>query len=135
MTIARIIAWLVGGGWRWLLGAAAAIAFAWFVWAVWDAGYQTAEQKCDAAAAKARVAKLENELAAATSLAESARRTAAELAAQDAAAQERHRDLQSEIESLRAARPGASAAARRSDRLLDDACGLTDRGLRLLDGR
>lgn len=144
MTVARIVAWIVAGGWRKLASGAAVLALGWLVWAIWDAGYQTAEQKCDAAAAKAAVEKMVRERMAADVLADSTKQTVAELQARDLAAQEQLRDLQSEIERLRAAvapgGPGLVGAPARGDRahgdrLLDDGCGLTDRGLRVLDGR
>ncbi|MDC7787986.1 hypothetical protein PQJ75_13905 [Rhodoplanes sp. TEM] len=130
MTIARIVAWTLAGGWKKLLLVLVALAIGWLVWAIWDAGYQTAEQKCDAAAALARARKAERERDAAGTLATSQQQTAAALAARDLAAQEQIRDLTSEIERLRAAaRPGVAPGA---GALLDDRCGLTDRGLQLL---
>ncbi|MTW19109.1 hypothetical protein GJ689_23195 [Rhodoplanes serenus] len=144
MTIARIVAWVFAGGWRWIAGGVIAMAIGWLTWAIWDAGYQTAAQACGASAARARAEKAERERDAAGALAKSSQQTAAELAARDLSAQEQLRDLQSEIERLRAAvRPGLPALVGadrrdgrpRDDPLLDDACGLTDRGLRVLDGR
>ncbi|MBK5960577.1 hypothetical protein CCR97_20585, partial [Rhodoplanes elegans] len=63
--------------------------------------------------------------------AESAQATARRLQEQDATAQERHRELQSEIEILRAAgRPGGAARKSGGPGLLDGRCDLTDRGVR-----
>lgn len=124
MSAAAIIAWIVRGGWRWIAGAAAALAIGWLGWAVWDAGYQDAERKCDAAAARAEADKLRLERDAAHAAAARASATAAELQVQDQAARERQRDLESEIGALRnAARPGGGG-------LLTDRCDLTDRGVR-----
>ncbi|RAI37535.1 hypothetical protein CH338_15775 [Rhodoplanes elegans] len=136
MSPAAIVAWVVASGWRKIAAGAAVLAAGWLAWAIWDAGYQTAEQACDAAAAKAEVARLKTQLGAAKNLAESAQATARRLQEQDATAQERHRELQSEIEILRAAgRPGGAAGkggkgGKSGPGLLDGRCDLTDRGVR-----
>jgi hypothetical protein len=120
------IAWFLAGGWRYVVGAAAVLGVAWLGYAIYNAGYESAEGKCEAAALQAKIEKLELELKVATDLATSSAETVKQLQAGDEKAQVRQQELQNEIDKLRQATTAKPAA---NPLVSGRGCNLTDRGV------
>ncbi|MDQ2084690.1 hypothetical protein RA307_31300 [Xanthobacteraceae bacterium Astr-EGSB] len=127
----RIVVWFLGGGWRWIAGAAVVVAIAGLFYATWYAGYEDAAAKCDAAAKQAQIDKLRLEIKTANAVAEGAQETAETLRSKAKEAQQRRQQLDDEIKTLRerlsqAPKPGRKA----KNALVDGRCDLTSRGVR-----
>ncbi|MPZ57599.1 MAG: hypothetical protein GEU91_14090 [Rhizobiales bacterium] len=122
----KAVLWVLNGGWRYLLGAAAVLLVVATHAYAWRHGYAAADTKCEARALRAQVDKLKLELKAAHGLAESAKATLAQLQQQDVQSQERMRDLYVQIDAMRSQPAGKPERAA----LLDARCGLTRGGVR-----
>jgi hypothetical protein len=133
MMEARIVVWLVKGGWRWVAGAAVVIAIGLLEIAVWNAGYETADEKCEATAKQAQIEKLQLELMIATAQIESEQETVRKMQAKDADAQARQQVLQTEVATLRDHRRKESKGKR--DALVNPRCDLTHRGVQFFTRR
>lgn len=116
------------------IALAGALALAGIAAGIHHAGYASAEQKCDAAALRARVAELQTQLKNANDRAEQSARVVAELQAIDATNAEQIETLRGEIAKakLQSTQPGAK---RDANAFYDDRCNLTDRGARGMRGR
>lgn len=130
MMEARIVVWLLSGGWRWAAGAAGVLAIAGLLFAVWNAGYEDAAAKCEAAAKQAQIERLQLEIKTAAAVAEGAQETISTLRSKDLEAQKRQQSLDDEIAELRKQVATPAKTERKKDALVDFRCDLTRRGVR-----
>jgi hypothetical protein len=128
MTMAGVIKFFVAGGWKYAAGGAVMLALAGLGYALYSAGFESAEQKCNVAALKAENEKLKTELATAHDLIVSAQATAKLLRAARVTSEARQQQLAAEIDLLR--RQGAKGKTHaKRDALVDARCDFTARGV------